>query len=173
MICLEAVTYWTSINSYFFYRNCPCQFDYSLLKMQHCEFFNLNGFSFYVCDTQFHFMCTLYSTDITSQDKNLYIFPVLLMCLPYKLNTTNLSTNQRGCRLQTSPECYSMSDTCNLNIKLKNRQKESLLWYTYSMQKCIIQYTKHTNIVKLMASTQTIKTHRHVIIQYSTLLSLH
>lgn len=105
--------------------------------------------------------------------RTLYIFPVLLMCLPYKLNITNLSTNQRGCRLQTSPECYSMSDTCNLNIKLKNRRKESLLWYTYSMQKCIIQYTKHTNIVKLMASTQTIKTHRHIIIQYSTLLSLH
>lgn len=137
--------------------------------MQHCEFFNLNGFSFYVSDTQFHFMCTLYSTDITSQDKNLYIFPVLLMCLPYKLNITNLSTNQRGCRLQTSPECYSMSDTCNLNIKLKKqtKRKSPLIHLLYAeMHHSVYQTYKYSQVNGQYSNNKNTQT-RHYTVQYA------
>lgn len=136
--------------------------------MQLCEFFfNLNGFSFYVCNTQFHFMCTLYSTDITSQDKNSYIFPILL-CLSHKLNITNLSADQRGCRLDTSPECYSMSDTCNLNSKIKKiiKKLSPLIHLLYAeMHHSTYQTYKYSQVNGQYSNKKNTLT-RHYTVQY-------
>lgn len=62
---------------------------------------------------------------------------------------------------ETSLECYSMSDTCNLNYNFKTVKKKdnnpppgyhTLL---YTEKHCVIQHTKHRNIIKSVADTKT------------------
>lgn len=84
-------------------------------------------------------MCTLYFTNITSQDKSFYIFPISLTCLPYKSNINNPpasdAESQRGRSLRTCPECYAMSDTCNLKMNCKKRWPPPLNTARYSTLK--------------------------------------
>lgn len=177
MICLEAVTYWTSIHIFINHLRQIGLFTVQT-HYRHVYDCNLNGFAFDMIVKRSDFMCTLYSTNITSQDKSFYSFPISLMCLSYKSNiiillraTLNISEAAVYERVLNATPCQTHA-TLRLYVTNKTEKSDNPPKYhtlLYAETYCIIRRTEQINMMKAGPETEwkTSEEQWHTIIQYT------
>lgn len=110
---------------------------FTIQKTHYCEFhnLNLNGFDFYMINRILCANALLHRHHFTRQELSHFFSPnnhwrVFFFFVQIKRNTAPSSCERlliKPARLQftkTSLECYSMSDTCNLNYNFKTVKKK-------------------------------------------------